>query len=152
EQTLNKLLANAKALELMREDSGLRREDGGVVRAGGDFLGADSSGGKGGGPGSELLSTMPWVGVARKDELMHRQLIALLDTGRAAQAIGRYLERLYSLQDESGGMVWFDGGKPDAYISAYVLAGFGKLDVDRWSPGTFKKRRLAEFIERLVRY
>lgn len=145
EQTFNKMLANTLAVQIMRTDKEVQKMFS-VIR---NKVERDTNN-KAPEPEEQIT---PWLSLANKTRNQQDQLYDLLDTGRSIQKVEDYLDRLRKLQNEDGGLTWFDGGKSDPVISAYVLAGFGKMEKDSLT----KLRRLYDywydgFIKKLVDY
>jgi hypothetical protein len=95
---------------------------------------------------------MPWLQLTSRTALQQTQLFRLLDTVRTKRIIQTQLDKLYALQNKDGGVSWFKGGESNPYISAYVLAGFGKLYAQSGSLALLKEQRTQNFIAQLVQY
>jgi hypothetical protein len=147
EQTFNKLRAQVTALRLMQKDTVAQRafERAKVVNAQ-NRPKAESL------PDELLEETMPWLNINNQATKQQQQLFKLLDTLKAKSAINKHLERLFKFQLENGGLTWFEGGKTNAYISAYVLAGFGQLKQIGWVAEAQQVKRQQELITRLLAY
>jgi hypothetical protein len=122
EQIFDKIYAHIVAMNLLQRDTTLRS----ALRESKDSAeqAEDSTHVL---PKEITADLMPWLGLNTHVATQQRALSALLDSVTARQKVGQQLEKLYKLQQSSGGMAWFDGGRPNADVSAYVLAGFGRL-------------------------
>lgn len=122
EQTFNKLRAQATALKLMRTDTSVQR----AYKAAKAFIEKNQ-------PKTDALpdemaeETMLWLKLANNTAAQQKQLFSLLDTAATRTVIDKHLQKLAKLQKPDGGLMWFEGGNSNPYISAYVLAGFGQL-------------------------
>jgi TonB-dependent SusC/RagA subfamily outer membrane receptor len=147
EQTFNKLRARVTALRLMQKDTSAQK----AFKKASAAVGQDK-------PKEEQLpdeladETMPWLGISNNAAHQQEQLFHLLDTSVTKPAINKHLDKLYKLQQPDGGLSWFDGGKSNSYISAYVLAGFGQLKQMGWLPERDRHNQQQEFISRLLKY
>lgn len=146
EQTFNKMLANIVALNIMRTDKVTQQvyaiakqttEKASIAATLPDQLPAQA---------------MPWLQLSFRTSLQQKQLFQLLDTVQTKTVIERHLKKLYSLQNKDGGLCWFEGGKSDPYISAYVLAGFGKLAGQTDKSTFIKGEKMDDFIGQLAHY
>ncbi|WP_158085463.1 alpha-2-macroglobulin family protein [Niastella vici] len=146
EQTFNKMLANIIALNIMQTDKVTRQV----------YITAKQTTEKYGAPAllPDQLNeqAMPWLQLTSRTTLQQKQLYELLDTVRTKAAIDSYLNKLYKLQNKDGGLCWFEGGKSSSYISAYVLAGFGKLAEQADRSAIIKGEKMDAFIGQLVHY
>jgi uncharacterized protein YfaS (alpha-2-macroglobulin family) len=95
---------------------------------------------------------MPWLHLNTRSVLQQKQLAALFDTARTKAVVEKHLAQLLSLQNKDGGLSWFEGGDSDPYITAYVLAGFGKLANNSQYVPFVKEQKTQGFIVRLVQY
>lgn len=148
EQMFNKLFAYAVAVNLVRRDTAIQN----LIRNNRNKSETDSEEGD---PDSLVEQTMPWLALAAKQTKEQLQLAELLDTMKSNVKIEGYLERLFALQNNDGGVSWFEGGNSNSYISAYILAGFGRLANLGWSPdakNSFLFGRYENFIQKLCSY
>lgn len=74
----------------------------------------------------ELMET-PWQAIAKGREAEGGELVDLLDPARVARERARAMKTLLSYQLSDGGFPWFPGGRPDAYLTLYVLDGYREL-------------------------
>lgn len=119
EQTFNKLLAHAVAVKIMRTDTSAQQ----MFKRIKEKTEKDTTAK----PPALDEQLTPWLSLANKAKTQQEQLYSLLDTDRSVHRIKDHLQRLYKLQNTDGGLSWFDGGRSNAGISAYVLAGFGRM-------------------------
>lgn len=146
EQTFNKMLANVTALGIMRTDRSLQQLHVAVNEV------ADKAVAPGLMPGLISEQAMPWLHLNSRSALQQKQLAALLDTARAKTTIHEHLQKLRSLQNKDGGLSWFEGGMSDHYITAYVVAGFGKLAGNHGFSDYLRDQTTSAFIHKLVQY
>jgi hypothetical protein len=146
EQTFNKMLANISALEIMQTDK----------VAGQVYAAARQATAKNDAPAAHPdqlpQQAMPWLQLTSRTAMQQKQLLQLLDTVRTKNVIEGHLNKLFKLQNKDGGLCWFEGGQSDPYISAYVLAGFGKLCERSAKFAFLSKERTRNFIGQLVQY
>ena len=147
EQTFNKLNALATTLKLMQKDSLAQKMFAQASRTiekekPKDVLLPDEM----------AAEATLWLSIGTQAATRHKQLFKILDTTASKNNIGKYLERLYKLQQPDGGLAWFEGGKSNEYISAYVLAGFGHLKQQSWRLSTSENVRFQQFINDLYKY
>ncbi|MBS7565736.1 TonB-dependent receptor plug domain-containing protein [Mucilaginibacter sp. Bleaf8] len=147
EQIFNKIRAQVTALKLMQKDTAAQS----AFRKAAAFKEKEQ-------PDVNQLpdeladETMPWLGMSTHTAHQQKQLFHLLDTPAAKIDIDKHLDKLYALQQPDGGLAWFEGGKSSAYISAYILAGFGQLKQLGWNPANRRITQHKAFIERLFKY
>lgn len=146
EQTFNKMLANIMAVDIMRRDQAAQRVFEKAKAA--TEMQADAASL----PGEIDEQTMPWLQLTSHTAMQQKQLFRLFDTVRTKKTIEGHLGKLYKLQNKDGGLCWFEGGKSNPYISAYVLAGFGKLAEQPGNPAFFKEEKTRIFIDQLIQY
>lgn len=148
EQTFNKMLAYAVACKLLREDTVVQRS---YELARNTVDKETTSQEKL--PGGLADETMPWLGLDSHTTNMQQQLFNLLDTSKTKPAIDELLKKLQKMQTAEGGIAWFNGSKPDFYITCYLLRSFGWLqkkellvtdDLDNYNGNSF--------IEAMVKY
>lgn len=146
EQTFNKMLANVTALGIMRTDKEIQQLHTTINNAVEKAVAPRLM------PGLISEQAMPWLHLTTRSALQQKQLAALLDSGRAKDAIADHWEKLNDLQNKDGGLSWFEGGNSDSYITAYVVAGLGKIYSNPASAGFIKDRKSIEFTSRLIKY
>ncbi|WCT11042.1 MG2 domain-containing protein [Mucilaginibacter jinjuensis] len=147
EQSFNKLRAKVTALKLMQQDTVAQK----AFKNAAVLIEKDK-------PKNDQLTdelpeeAMPWLNIGNQTARQQKQLFHLLDTSLTKTGIEQHLDKLYKLQQADGGITWFEGGKSNAYISAYVLAGFGQLKQMGWVAASRRSAQQTEFINRLVKY
>ena len=122
EQTFNKLLAHSLAVGIMQKDSSLQKmqKTKNILENNTEALPTELS-----------EQTMPWLQLNNSVAKQSKDLNTLLDSTKSIAQIKKYFEEVYALQNTDGGIAWFKKGKSDAYISTYILKGFGKLQKDK---------------------
>lgn len=144
EQIFNKLYARVTAIQLMSTQPELRKSFKMVAQlAVADIVDQKL-------PDELAEATMPWLNLANQTTKQQKQLYQVLDTIKSQSIISGYIEKLYAMQDNYGGIPWFEGGKSNVWISSYVLRGFGKLNQQGWKPADPRKH--ADFIKRLISF
>jgi len=147
EQTFNKLNALATALKLMQKDSLAQKM---FAQA---SLTIQKEKPKDAPLPDELAAeATPWLSLASDVATHQQQLFKILDTVASKSGIEKYLKRLYKLQQPDGGLTWFEGGRSNEYISAYVLAGFGRLKQQGWKLDQSANVRFQQFVNDLYKY
>lgn len=147
EQSFNKLRAKVTALKLMQTDTVAQR----AFKKAATLIEKDK-------PKDDQLTdelpeeAMPWLNIGNQSARQQKQLFHLLDTSVTKNGIEQHLDKLYKLQQPDGGITWFEGGNSNAYISAYILAGFGQLKQMGWVAASRRSAQQTEFISRLVKY
>jgi hypothetical protein len=101
-----------------------------------------------------MLQETPWV-LEAKSETEQRSRIATLfevNTMRGQQT--RALQLIQQKQKYNGGWPWMDGMPESAYITTYILSGFGKLQkMGAWSSLSKADQNMAQSIcDKAVRY
>jgi alpha-2-macroglobulin len=147
EQTLNKMLAFSLAVRIARMDSFLRH---GIST----IPGAKNNGEKENSDPEPDEQTMPWLQLNHASMIQQQKLKQLFDTARSKQALEKQLTELMTIQNAGGGMSWFKGGRTDNFITAYVLAGLGKMHQDDLLDKNIIKLNdgYPEFLSRLIDY
>ncbi len=146
EQTFGKMLAHAIAIRLMQTDTAVQQSYRVAVAAP---------------PAEEAASipeaaeeTMPWLQLNHYNQLRQRNLLHLLDTNDAHRQMEDYFRIIEEMQQSDGGISWFKGGISSEFVSAYLLAGFGKMQHDHLL--FLGKKTLEEafpkFLSKLINY
>lgn len=73
-----------------------------------------------------LLET-PWVLDARNETEQKHKIGVLFDTNRIDYEMGRAYKKLAEMQMSDGGFPWFPGGRPNSFITLYIMTGFGRM-------------------------
>ncbi len=76
---------------------------------------------------SILLEESPWLASATNEEEIRHRLGILFDLGSMSRMQETALDKLVNRQNINGGFGWFNGGRPNRYISQYVVESFGHL-------------------------
>lgn len=76
---------------------------------------------------SLLLAETPWVRDAASETARKQQLTTLFDEKATEEMQKEMWLKLNDLQNESGGFVWFAGGKENHYITLHILQTFAHL-------------------------
>ena len=147
EQTQNKMLAFTMAVRIARRDSLLLPEISKIPEA-------ENSGQKEKDEPAPDEQTMPWLQFRHATRIQQQKLRRLFDTAQSKKSFEKELEELMGMQKEDGGMSWFKGGKTDDFISAYVLAGLGKMQQDHLLDPDLAtlKTDYFDFLKRLISF
>lgn len=147
EQTFNKALAYAAAIQVARTKTGRtlpeqKEEDDAAAQERMDD------------PVLPAEKLMPWRSLDKAGEIHRKQLLALLDSVNAKKHIALYMEEVFSRQHKDGGLSWYRSEHSDWRISCYVLAGLGKMQTGAlWLPeGDAFRKKLTLFTDSLIRY
>lgn len=74
-----------------------------------------------------LLEESPWLQQASGGEKSDTaEMAKVLDSRIVLAERDRALSKLKKMQNSDGGFPWFDGGRPDEYITLYLLMGFAR--------------------------
>ncbi|MBO0932957.1 alpha-2-macroglobulin family protein [Fibrella aquatilis] len=73
------------------------------------------------------LENTPWLAEAKSETERTAKLGQFFDQNNLAAEQRRALDKLKKLQDESGGLTWFPGMRPNAWMTLHVMAGLGHL-------------------------
>ncbi|MBK8722143.1 MAG: hypothetical protein IPL95_07670 [Saprospiraceae bacterium] len=82
---------------------------------------------------SALLEETPWVVDAQNEATQRKNIALLFDLNKMAFEKEKALKKLSDRVANDGGISWFPGGRPNDYITQYILEGIGhlkKLGVD----------------------
>lgn len=134
EQVFNRLYANALASHIASSDPRIKE----VFRKwkGTDAL--DSNLEKNQDLKAALLVETPWVLEAKNEKEAKHRVGRLFETAKVAASLEGALKKLADMQDREGGWPWFPGGRPNDFITLYLMTGFGRLrhlEVDTRFPG-----------------
>lgn len=147
EQTFNKMLAHITALNMMRNDRNAQLIFATAKKA--QITTINSENKLAELPEDITKVVTPWLGLDVQQTGQQTQLFNLLDTVKTKEKINLHLKKLYEMQNPDGGIPWFTGGKSNAYISNYLLAGFGKLNVGMWR---INDKAHQDFIKKLIHF
>ncbi len=97
---------------------------------------------------------MPWLQLSHASLIQQQNLRQLFDTAKSKEAFEKQLTELLAMQKADGGLSWFKGGNTDDVISAYVLAGLGKMYQDQQLDTDWTKSigGYPDFLSRLIAY
>ncbi len=73
-----------------------------------------------------LLET-PWVLDAKNETEQKHKIGVLFDTNRIESEMTRGMKKLSVYQQSDGGFPWFPGGRPNSFITLYIMTGFGRM-------------------------
>ncbi|MGA1824527.1 MAG: alpha-2-macroglobulin family protein [bacterium] len=76
---------------------------------------------------SVLLDETPWVRAAQNETQAKHRIGLLFDDNHMEDAFSRAYETLSTMQLSDGAWPWFPGGRPNSYITLYIMTGFGRL-------------------------
>jgi uncharacterized protein YfaS (alpha-2-macroglobulin family) len=76
---------------------------------------------------SVMLEETPWVLQAQSESQSKRNVGLLFEENTLKANIGSAYEKLSAMQLSNGAWPWFPGGRPDPYITLYVVTGFARL-------------------------
>ncbi|WP_312150662.1 alpha-2-macroglobulin family protein, partial [Empedobacter sp.] len=80
-----------------------------------------------------ILEETPWVKNAESEEEQMKQIAVLFQLNQMQTEMKSAFQKLSDKQQSNGGFAWFDGGRPNEYISTHIVSGFGnmkKMDVN----------------------
>ncbi|MDD2716903.1 MAG: alpha-2-macroglobulin family protein [Candidatus Wallbacteria bacterium] len=75
-----------------------------------------------------LLQETPWVCEAKNETQAKEKIAVLFDDNCTRASLQSAMSKLVNMQLSDGGWPWFPGGRPDAYITMYIVTGFGRLE------------------------
>ncbi|GAB4273473.1 MAG: alpha-2-macroglobulin family protein [Candidatus Rifleibacteriota bacterium] len=73
-----------------------------------------------------LLET-PWVLDAKNETEQKHKIGVLFDTNRIEHEMNAAKKKLENYQLSDGGFPWFPGGRPNSFITLYIMTGFGRM-------------------------
>lgn len=123
EQVFNRYYANALAAHLAQRDPRIRQ----VFDQWRNTPALDSPLEKNPELKAVALAETPWARQARNESQARRQIGTLFETTRLNAELQRALQSLSEMQDPNGAWPWFPGGRPNEFITRYIIAGFGRL-------------------------
>lgn len=74
-----------------------------------------------------LIEETPWLREAKDESQARRNVAILFDTNRLQQELQQAGEKLRNSQFQDGTWSWFPGGRPDQFMTLYIVTGFGRL-------------------------
>lgn len=123
EQVFNRYYANAVAKQIATRDPRIAR----IFELWRNTPALDSPLEKNPELKSVALLETPWLRAARNESEAHRNLGVFFEPNRLEQELRQTLQTLAALQLEDGRWAWFPGGRPNDYITLYIVTGFGRL-------------------------
>jgi hypothetical protein len=76
-----------------------------------------------------LLSETPWVNEAQNETARKQRLSTLFDLNNLSYSLHQAVSKLQQRQLPDGGFSWYPDMKSNEYITRYIVAGTGKLNV-----------------------
>ena len=101
-----------------------------------------------------MLQETPWVLEAKSETEQRSRLATLFEVNTLRNQQTNALKLISQKQKYNGGWPWMDGMPESAYITTYILSGFGKLQkMGAWSALSPSDQNLAQSIcDKAVRY
>ncbi len=98
-----------------------------------------------------LLEETPWVLDAQSEEQQKQNIALLFDLNRMSYEMEQVLQQLAQRQEGNGGWAWFPGGRPNWYITQYVVEGIGHLQRLGVRP-MVKNKKYRGMMEKAIRF
>jgi uncharacterized protein YfaS (alpha-2-macroglobulin family) len=76
---------------------------------------------------SVLLQGTPWVLESQNEAQAKKNIGLLLEEKTIKKNLNDALKELKNMQRSNGSWPWFPGGRPNYYITMYIITGFGRL-------------------------
>ena len=101
-----------------------------------------------------MLQETPWVLEAKSETEQRNRIAALFEVNTLRGQQTRALQLIQQKQKYNGGWPWMDGMPESAYITTYILGGFGKLQkMGAWSSLSSSDQNRAQSIcDKAVRF
>ncbi len=101
-----------------------------------------------------MLQETPWVLEAKSETEQRNRIATLFEINTIRNQQTNALKLIKDKQKHNGGWSWIDGMPESAYITTYILSGFGKLQkMGAWSSLSNSDQKTAQSIcEKAVRY
>lgn len=77
-----------------------------------------------------LLNETPWINEAKSENDQRLRIATLFDKNRLAKEQKDAIDKLVNMQNNDGGLPWFNGGPSNPYISLHVVSGIHDLNTD----------------------
>ncbi|WP_334124529.1 alpha-2-macroglobulin family protein [Empedobacter brevis] len=74
-----------------------------------------------------ILEETPWVKNAESEEEQMKQIAVLFQLNQMQTEMKSAFQKLSDKQQSNGGFAWFDGGRPNEYITTHIVSGFGNM-------------------------
>ncbi|MGF1554834.1 alpha-2-macroglobulin family protein [Paucihalobacter sp.] len=76
---------------------------------------------------SILIEETPWLRDAQSESEQKKRIALLFDLNKMNSELQKAQRQLQNNQMSNGAWTWFEGGKPNRYITQHVITGFGHL-------------------------
>ncbi len=100
---------------------------------------------------SVMLEETPWVLQAQSESQSKRNVGLLFEENTLKANIGSAYAKLSAMQLSNGAWPWFPGGRPDPYITLYVVTGFARLRHLGAKPDMAMPLRSLDYLDRWIR-
>ncbi len=97
---------------------------------------------------SLLIQETPWLRDAQSETEQKKRIALLFDLNKMNNELSAALHKLKNGQMDNGAWPWFNGGRPNRYITQHIITGFGHLDKLKVIQGESEKA----MIEKAVHY
>ncbi|MBR9914132.1 MAG: alpha-2-macroglobulin [Algicola sp.] len=77
---------------------------------------------------SILIEETPWLRDAQDETEQKKRIALLFDLNKMSNELTAAHRKLKNGQMPNGAWAWFNGGRPNRYITQHIVAGFGHLD------------------------
>ena len=77
---------------------------------------------------SILIQETPWLREAQSETEQKKRIALLFDLNKMTNELESALRKLENGQMSNGAWAWFNGGRPNRYITQHIITGFGHLD------------------------
>ncbi|HLV15410.1 MAG TPA: alpha-2-macroglobulin family protein [Xanthomarina sp.] len=77
---------------------------------------------------SILIEETPWLRDAQNETEQKKRIALLFDLNKMTSELERNIRKLEQNQMSNGAWAWFQGGKPNRYITQHIISGFGHLN------------------------
>lgn len=77
---------------------------------------------------SILIEETPWLRDAESETEQKKRIALLFDLNKMTSELQANIRKLEQNQMPNGSWAWFQGGKPNRYITQHIITGFGHLD------------------------
>lgn len=77
---------------------------------------------------SILIQETPWLRDAQSETEQKKRIALLFDLNKMNNELDSAMRKLKNGQMSNGAWSWFNGGRPNRYITQHIITGFGHLD------------------------
>ncbi|GGG41899.1 alpha-2-macroglobulin [Bizionia arctica] len=77
---------------------------------------------------SILIEETPWLRDAESETEQKKRIALLFDLNKMTNELEANIKKLKQNQKSNGSWAWFNGGKPNRYITQHIITGFGHLN------------------------